>query len=462
MTPKKKNLTFGQVRIKRNMPKRAGSMKRFFWGDSKKPLFEVYQDEDKVTLAEITGKEYVKLAKAFFRRCRKMEQNYQDYMVLPFSIDPDFEKELKARSVFYDKALTDDKVVLASWARFLDEDTEQFSGVLIQSELANLLGDLSNDITIKKGGRNEKGEDMGIVPYDSGGIPSMRYFGKKTSVQIHPTTNTAITMGEAVDLINLIESTRVKQVIGALHYLGNKHKKWEFKNIKLTDVMRLMSADKKKKFKQEEKKEIGDIIIGLYHCSLSKAKDEGRKFYRLLDEFEITKYAKRLKDGVEKGIAYKKGDINQNIISRFSAELLPHLKKDAYAIVLPVSFIEAPKHKNSYSGLAYSIYERYSRNPNKEYMSKSRAELMKRAGYTKTNETNSTMATQLLKKLLDELIENKVLSKYEPSELPLNNKALIKLYIHPEWKKKAGQIKSNLLWNPHTKKKSRYRVRKRS
>ena len=427
----------------------------------RKYLFDIYEkSKTEPTPVEITKEEYITLAKKYFRKRRKVLQVFLD--MGGGGLFPTFIKEREREIAFYTKALEDDKMILASWARPHYKEKGISSGVLIQSDLANALLEIGNDMPSSREELEKK--VIPVVPSENnpqGLFLSKAYKGKKTAVYINPINDTAITMTEAVDLISIIPSLRVKQVIGALSDFANKYEVWEFKDIKLTDIMRLMSADKKKKFKQEEKKEIGDIIIGLYHCSWSmlRPNGEGRRFYRFLDGLDITKYAKRLKRGVEKklvkgvltDVEYKKGDINQNIISRFSVELFPRLKKDAYGVVFPRSFIEAPKHKKSYSGLEYLIYHRYSRNPDKEYLSKNREELMRGADYTKTNETNRSMATQLLEKLLCELIENKVLSKYEPKELPLDDKAMIKMYIHPEWKAEAKRVKSSVFTSGQTK-----------
>jgi len=81
------------------------------WGNSKNPLFEVYEDEKKEALAQINKAEYIELAKKNFKEYLKFEKNYKD--------DPVVEKILAERKIFYDKALGDDKVVLASWARYI-------------------------------------------------------------------------------------------------------------------------------------------------------------------------------------------------------------------------------------------------------------------------------------------------------------------------------------------------------
>ncbi len=456
MTPKK-NLTFAVLY----------NPNKSFWDSWRKCVFEVYEEKGRqLAPADIREKEYIELAKKYFsihlietEKQRKLDIQYD-------GIDAKRDKQIRGIIDFYARALKDDKVVLASWARNAGVEQGSLFSNKINDELAfGISRTFADGLNILMG---EITPEIAMQNYKHVGA----FTGKneKRELKLRPVDIDEITAEQFYSRLEKIKNAKVLQTLLSLWAFSNTQGNFTFSGTRLTTVMQTILGTKRV-FNQPEKRAFTKAIHILRGFEIYldtplekkdrktryikekdgktkkiiKTNDVKREYYRILD-LQGAVYATRKKDVLNENgeVIFKKGDVDETVIKQIYGELLPRFNKGIMrGRMYSRGLLELDANKDEKAILlGFKLLTRFDQlrmgakgqdlvADDNLYIKTDRKNLIKWTGYEKTDEGNKNDASKILMRTLDKLVEINCLRKYEPYEISTKDDEQIFLYPHP-------------------------------
>ena len=242
------------------------------------------------------------------------------------------------------------------------------------------------------------------------------------------------------DRILRIRDAKIIQTLAALFDYAAQNGRWQFRNVSLNDVMKLvLKAPKNGHFSQPEKRKFTEVLIFLNQLQItldtdiyepekggkkSASKKVARHYYRVL-ELEVSVHARG-----------RDGSVDESVILRFNGELLPRFNKGiAPARLYGRGLLHYDANKDRTTILLSFLIQTRLSQINQTRTSKTglspcsiqRGQLVELAGYTEQPHTRAQINGKL-RKIFDKLIESGDIERYEPTPLPLNDNSAITFY----------------------------------
>lgn len=231
-----------------------------------------------------------------------------------------------------------------------------------------------------------------------------------------------------------IRDAKVIKIVCALFDFCADQNTWYLRDISLNDFMkRILAEPKSGYFNKKEKQSVSDILLFLSQLtvemdteiSFGKTKRIQSNRYRVLD-IDVAQYGKT-----------REGEVDRTIIVRFHAELLPKFNKGTFPARLygrGILNMDANHDRNCIL-LSFYLQTRLSQiNQNKRANERlapcrmQRGELIEYLELEKTNRSNPHVANDVIKRILDKIIQQGQISNYDPKPLPLSDIDFINFY----------------------------------
>jgi len=243
-----------------------------------------------------------------------------------------------------------------------------------------------------------------------------------------------------------IKKGKILQTLLAIWSYAKKQNSFIFKNVRLTEIMKLiLKPNKFGYFSQAQKEEFTNAIhtlrsfeIYLDNRVIDKDKNGRKKrvikrsYFKLIDLVSAI-YARR-----------RNGTTDDSVIVKLNGELLPRFNKGIMRGRLygnGLLELDANKDENALV-LGFKLFTRfdqlrqgklgkYSNVDSRLYIDTDREKLVEWAGYKQTDKANKAVASRRLEKILSKLIRAKCLKGYTPRRITVNDNLRIRLYAYP-------------------------------
>lgn len=282
--------------------------------------------------------------------------------------------------------------------------------------------------------------------YKDGGRRSVYKTKDQDSTELHLDANLlGIRAAEQfADELIRIKDAKVLQTFFALWKYSNDHDSFYFRDVPISDVMRLvLRANAKANFNTEQRKQFSDVLKYLSGLTITlKVKGErtdkkgkkktvlreekGVKLFRLVSEYAVKKPFQHLtKEELEDE------HFDKEVITRFTGELLPgysQLFSERASIYFNALLqLDANKDRTAII-LGFVVQTRFNQLQDKcKPIEMERGYMIELCDFQKTDQNDKSVATSILRKVLDKLRKHGIISRYEN----LTSKDSEKVIIYP-------------------------------